>query len=124
LAEVFRRFRSLVILGNPGAGKTTLLRWLALVCSYGKSEIQSRLGLEERLFPIFSPIARLVTTRNRHPEDSPIELLARIFSADLPKTIRSSRRPSFIGPGRTKPSFSLMGLMSCRRPQTGKRQLN
>jgi|GEM_PF-865015 len=61
--EVFAERRHIVVLGDPGSGKTTLLRWLALTAADGRAACRSRLGADERLFPVLVSIGRLFEIR-------------------------------------------------------------
>jgi hypothetical protein len=42
--EALRRYRRLIIVGDPGSGKTTLLRWLAVTFAAGRQGDPDRLG--------------------------------------------------------------------------------
>ncbi|MFS8070173.1 MAG: NACHT domain-containing protein, partial [Byssovorax sp.] len=61
--ELFARYRSLVVLGDPGSGKTTLLRWLAVIAASGAFELDARLGTPERLLPLPVSVGRLAEVR-------------------------------------------------------------
>jgi HEAT repeat protein len=61
--EAFRRYQSLVILGEPGAGKSTLLKWLAVVGSQGPLAIHDALGEATDLLPLLASVGRLSELR-------------------------------------------------------------
>lgn len=55
ISEIIARDPAFVILGEPGAGKTTILRYITLTFAEGQQE--RRLGIQQRLLPIFVPLA-------------------------------------------------------------------
>lgn len=63
LKQALQRSRRLAIIGGPGSGKTTLLHYLLL--TYARGLTSQRLGLNERLFPIFVPLRQLKTVLGR-----------------------------------------------------------
>ncbi|MFZ2405092.1 MAG: NACHT domain-containing protein, partial [Methylobacter sp.] len=65
----------LLIIGGPGAGKTTFLRWVAhTLCQTELGTVynaaESRLGVNDRTFPIFVRLAGLSEYISRHSNDS------------------------------------------------------
>jgi predicted NACHT family NTPase len=55
-----RRYRRLIIIGDPGSGKTTLLRWLAVTLAAGRLSDANRLGptFTEPCLPILLELRR------------------------------------------------------------------
>jgi predicted NACHT family NTPase len=60
VGEALRRYRRLIIVGDPGGGKTTLLRWLAVTFAAGRQADTDRLGptFTEPCLPILLELRR------------------------------------------------------------------
>lgn len=60
LGEALRRYRRLVIMGDPGSGKTTLLRWLAVTFAAQRQADPDRLGptFSEPRLPVLLELRR------------------------------------------------------------------
>ncbi|MBI5365696.1 MAG: HEAT repeat domain-containing protein [Planctomycetes bacterium] len=86
-AATFGRQRVLVLLGDPGAGKSTLLRYLALATAGGREVTRARLGVAERLLPLYATAASLRQVRREHPEDPPAQSFARLLAPAIDQPI-------------------------------------
>ncbi len=80
IPELFRRHRSVMVLGHPGSGKTTLLRWLAVIAGGGPLAMARVLGVSERLLPLPVSVGRLAEIRREGKKTvSVIEAMAAYF---------------------------------------------
>ncbi len=80
LDEALKRWRRLVILGDPGSGKTTLVRWLALQLARARRagvEGAGTVELGRSQVPILLRIAAFAEDRKAHPERRLIEFVGR-----------------------------------------------
>jgi formylglycine-generating enzyme required for sulfatase activity/energy-coupling factor transporter ATP-binding protein EcfA2 len=57
--QAFKRFRLLLIVGDPGSGKTTLLKYYAVCCL---KEKHRRLGFDREILPVYFPLRELAFT--------------------------------------------------------------
>jgi hypothetical protein len=78
--EAYRKYRSLVVLGDPGSGKTTLLRWLGAVGAGGALFMHAQLGEGSTLLPLLVSVGRLAEIKaSLGDEASVIQAMARYF---------------------------------------------
>ncbi|MCH8875156.1 NACHT domain-containing protein [candidate division KSB1 bacterium] len=73
LKRAFRKFRLLLLIGDPGSGKTTLMKYYAMSCL--KDEVYKKFGFRERVLPLYFPLREL-EPRDAIPDSLP-ENLAR-----------------------------------------------
>lgn len=88
--EALRRYRRLIIVGDPGSGKTTLLRWLAVTFAAGRQGDPDRLGpnFTEPCLPILLELGRF-TERLRVLAEQPSAFdLAEKLSSYVARDVR------------------------------------
>lgn len=79
-SEVFEKYKTLVILGDPGSGKTSLLKWLAVTGAHGPLALHSTLGTASHHLPLLASVGRLAELRATLGEAaSTIDVMARYF---------------------------------------------
>lgn len=61
--EIYAKYRSIILLGDPGSGKTTLLRWLAVLAASGSAALDAELDVAERLLPLPVSVGRLAEVK-------------------------------------------------------------
>ncbi len=59
LKRAFKKYRMLLILGDPGCGKTTLIKYYAMLCL--KGERHKELGFHKAPLPIYLPLREIVS---------------------------------------------------------------
>ena len=57
LKRAFRKFRLLLLIGDPGSGKTTLMKYYAISCL--KDEGYKKFGFKEKVLPLYFPLREL-----------------------------------------------------------------
>lgn len=110
LPSVLAGVASFVVLGDPGSGKSCLLRYVALVAAGGQALTYQRLGVQERLLPIYATVATLLRCHDQHPDDPPERLFARILAGTTGVSEESLTGAIREACGRDRALFLLDGL--------------
>jgi formylglycine-generating enzyme required for sulfatase activity/energy-coupling factor transporter ATP-binding protein EcfA2 len=69
--RAFKKYRLLLVIGDPGSGKTTLLKYYAIKCLKNKYK---QFGFKETVFPIYFPLRELEFDENEKPRSLPYNL--------------------------------------------------
>jgi formylglycine-generating enzyme required for sulfatase activity len=70
----FKKYRLLLVIGDPGSGKTTLLKYYAVHC-LGKDKKKRRLlGFRKEILPIYFPLRELTFSDDEEPATLPESL--------------------------------------------------
>jgi formylglycine-generating enzyme required for sulfatase activity/energy-coupling factor transporter ATP-binding protein EcfA2 len=71
MIRAFKKYRLLLVIGDPGSGKTTLLKYYAVNCLNNKYK---QFGFKEAVFPIYFPLRELEFDENEKPRSLPYNL--------------------------------------------------
>lgn len=76
MKRAFKKYRLLLIIGDPGSGKTTLLKYFAMMCLDKNAKKWEQLGFKEKILPLYFPLRELEFDADDEPASLP-EILER-----------------------------------------------
>jgi formylglycine-generating enzyme required for sulfatase activity/energy-coupling factor transporter ATP-binding protein EcfA2 len=66
MKRAFKKYRLLLVIGDPGSGKTTLMKYYAMHCLDKENNKCRQLGFKDEIFPIYFPLRELEFQKETH----------------------------------------------------------